>query len=177
MTDTLAVTTPAGTRPHPGDKAWLALREQILDRDGWRCQNCGAHLHAVDSPADLDRTAACVDHIVPIVRGGWHTEENLQALCLEHNATKGNQVIDYRSDVVLRALLEEQIAVRGIDVDAVVRYTRRDANRERRTMKVNIAVTPTEKAWIRDVLGSDRALVDVLTEAAMDLPEHVTEPA
>lgn len=153
-----------GVRPHPGDPAWREARLEILARDGWRCQNCGVAVHLVDSPMELDADSACVDHIVPIIRGGWHTEENLQALCLMCNSVKGNEVIDYRADIVLRAHLAEQIVVREIDVDSPIRYTRRVSGRVLRTEQLRIAVTPDEKQWVKDTFGSPRAFVDLLSE-------------
>lgn len=156
---------PAGIRPHPGDPAWRATRRAVLDRDGWVCQRCGVTLTPVTNPrADLKASSACIDHIVPIIRGGWHTPENLQALCLVCNAGKGNHVIDYRSDLVLRAELVEEIAARGIDVDTPIRYRKRMEGQELRTEKLNIAVTPTEKAWVTETFGSARSFVDLLTE-------------
>ena len=46
------------------------LRQQVLERDGWRCQACGAR-------ANLQ-----VHHIEFRSRRGQDTEENLIALCL-----------------------------------------------------------------------------------------------
>lgn len=161
---TITELTP-GVRPHPGDPAWRAVRRAVLDRDLWICQRCGVELEPVTNPrADLKASSACVDHIVPIIRGGWHTPENLQALCLVCNATKGNQVVDYRYDLVLGAELAAEVERRGIDTDTPIRYRRRDEGRELRTEKLNIAVTPTEKAWVTEVFGSPRGFVDLLTE-------------
>jgi hypothetical protein len=153
-----------GVRPHPGNPAWQEIRRGVLARDGWRCQSCGVTVKAVDSPADLAPDSACVDHIVPIVRGGWHDPVNLQALCLECNSLKGNHVIDYRRDVLLLAALDEQIEARGIDVDTPIRYRKRVSGRELRTEKLNIAVTPTEKKWLTEKFGGGRGVVDSLTE-------------
>jgi hypothetical protein len=161
---TLAERYPPGVRPHRGDRQWQALRTKVLDRDDWRCQSCGVTVHAVASAAELDATAACVDHIVPIVRGGWHDEVNLQALCLACNNTKGNAVIDYRRDVLLLAALDEQIELRGIDTHRPIRYRKRVLGRELRTERVNIAVTPTEKRIITERFGGGRGVVDLLTE-------------
>lgn len=156
---------PAGIRPHPGDPAWRASRVAVLDRDLWLCQRCGVKLEPITDPrSDVKANSACVDHVVPIIRGGWHTPENLQALCLVCNATKGNEVIDYRSDLVLRAELQVQIDERGIDVDTPVRYRKRKPDNELRTEKLNIAVTPSEKAWVTETFGSPRNFVDLLTE-------------
>lgn len=164
MTTTLTEPT-AGIRPHPGDPAWRATRRSVLDRDEWTCQRCGTELQPVTNPrVDLRGNSACVDHIVPIIRGGWHTPENLQALCVVCNAAKGNEVIDYRPDILLRAELAEQIVVRGIDPDTPIRYRKRQEGNELRTEKLNIAVTPTEKAWVAETFGSARSFVDLLTE-------------
>lgn len=168
---------PAGIRPHPGDPAWRVTRRAVLDRDQWTCQRCGIQLEAVTNPrTGLKPASACVDHIVPIIRGGWHTPENLQALCLVCNAVKGNQVIDYRYDLVLAGELAVQVEARGIDPDTPVRYRRRDPGRELRTEKLNIAVTPTEKAWVAETFGSARSFIDLLTELLTEAPEQ-PEPA
>ena len=57
-------------------RAWRTLRQQILQRDGFRCRYCGA-------------PAAHVDHIVPVVRGGASHESNLAASCATCNLEKG----------------------------------------------------------------------------------------
>lgn len=49
--------------------AYDLLRRSILQRDGWRCQNCGTR-------QQLD-----VHHIVPRSRGGADHERNLITLC------------------------------------------------------------------------------------------------
>lgn len=52
-----------------------ALREQILKRDAYICQVCGA-------------PATDVDHIVPRSAGGTDHPLNLQALCGNHHRRK-----------------------------------------------------------------------------------------
>jgi 5-methylcytosine-specific restriction endonuclease McrA len=59
-------------------RQWRALRAQILERDGYRCQECGA-------------LATHVDHRVPIVAGGSDHPANLEALCATCNLSKGAQ--------------------------------------------------------------------------------------
>lgn len=54
-------------RQDPG--AYRLLRNAILKRDGWRCQNCGA------------RDRLDVHHIIPRARGGADHERNLITLC------------------------------------------------------------------------------------------------
>ena len=48
---------------------WQALRRVILERDGYRCRNCGR-------AGRLE-----VDHIRTLWRGGSNEPDNLQALC------------------------------------------------------------------------------------------------
>lgn len=60
----------------------LAVRQAILERDGYKCVMCGMGLeHGVD---------VYVDHIIPKDRGGKATLENGQTLCGRHNNLKKN---------------------------------------------------------------------------------------
>lgn len=60
------------------------LREKIKTRDNNTCQQCGISVN--DEPNLLIE----VDHIIPISRGGFTTENNLQALCWRCNRKKGS---------------------------------------------------------------------------------------
>lgn len=53
------------------------LRRAVFARDGYACLHCGA------------TETLCADHIVPEVKGGPTTLENLQTLCNRCNARKG----------------------------------------------------------------------------------------
>ena len=55
-------------------------RKRIFERDGFKCQSCGSIEHL------------CIDHILPVSRGGTSDDDNLQALCLPCNTTKGNRL-------------------------------------------------------------------------------------
>lgn len=55
-------------------------RVRILERDGYRCQSCGAESHL------------CIDHIIPVSRGGDSSDDNLQVLCHSCNTKKGNKL-------------------------------------------------------------------------------------
>jgi len=55
-------------------------RERILERDGYACQHCDSKEHL------------CIDHILPVSRGGDSSDENLQVLCLPCNTRKGNKI-------------------------------------------------------------------------------------
>lgn len=63
--------------------------EEVLARDGWRCQICG-----VDTPKRLRGTykpnAPELDHIVALSRGGEHSRANTQCACRRCNGIKSN---------------------------------------------------------------------------------------
>lgn len=62
----------------------------IHRRDGWKCGLCGkAVLKRARWPHPLSAT---LDHIVPLARGGSHTEDNLQCAHLRCNQSKGARV-------------------------------------------------------------------------------------
>ena len=67
-------------RNHPAVKdprRWRRLRRRILDRDGWRCRECGR-------AGRLE-----VDHVKRVQDGGaWWDEANLWALCRNHHFRK-----------------------------------------------------------------------------------------
>lgn len=55
-----------GEYPHD----WDTRREKVLDRDGYRCQECGR-----------ENTVLHVHHILPISKGGGHELSNLKTVC------------------------------------------------------------------------------------------------
>jgi hypothetical protein len=61
-----------------------ALRQKALDRDGWRCCNCGAH-------------ANHAHHVVPLICGGQAVLSNLASLCGTcHGAVHGLNFTHHR---------------------------------------------------------------------------------
>ena len=62
------------------------LRERIKDRDNFTCCCCGNSIHA--EPNLLLE----IDHIIPVSKGGYTTEENLQTLCWKCNRAKSNKL-------------------------------------------------------------------------------------
>ena len=63
------------------------VRETILARDGKKCLCCGDIDHGYN---------LIIDHIVPIIKGGTSDLDNLQTLCRNCDAAKGEQIINYR---------------------------------------------------------------------------------
>lgn len=62
------------------------LRQQIKERDGYTCKQCGASVH--QEPNLLLE----IDHIIPVSKGGLTTEDNLQTLCWRCNRKKGAKI-------------------------------------------------------------------------------------
>ena len=60
-------------------KQWAKLRRLALDRDGWRCRQCG-------KPGRLE-----VDHIMPLSQGGAALDlDGLQTLCRDCHLAKSS---------------------------------------------------------------------------------------
>jgi len=63
--------------------ALTRLYEQVAERDGWRCVECGC----------MDKLDRAPHHILPKGRGGGDTIDNLEILCIichgrKHGLTK-----------------------------------------------------------------------------------------
>ncbi|HEV7345488.1 MAG TPA: HNH endonuclease [Devosia sp.] len=71
---------PRGRQSTPKAAISPALRKLVLERDAYRCQQCGDH-------HDLH-----IDHVFPESKGGATTAENLQVLCGPCNLRKGARV-------------------------------------------------------------------------------------
>jgi len=57
---------------------WELLRDQVLARDGWQCQEANA---CCQGPLQIH-------HILPLSRGGSNEPENLVTLCFYHHCMK-----------------------------------------------------------------------------------------
>ena len=64
----------------------IKLREHIKKRDNFTCCNCDNSTHK--EPNLLLE----IDHIIPISKGGYTKEENLQTLCWKCNRAKSNKI-------------------------------------------------------------------------------------
>jgi 5-methylcytosine-specific restriction endonuclease McrA len=56
------------------------VRQYVLERDGHRCQACGA-------AGDLT-----IDHIIPLAQGGPNDLSNFRTLCRSCNSRKGKAI-------------------------------------------------------------------------------------
>lgn len=68
------------------------LKAAVVERDGTVCLKCGMQT----TGAAWTDEAMHIDHIVPEVRGGLTTLDNLQVLCRKCNLAKGDKIADYR---------------------------------------------------------------------------------
>ena len=62
------------------------LRNYIKNRDNFTCCNCANSIH-IEPNLLLE-----IDHIIPVSRGGYTVEENLQTLCWKCNRAKSNKI-------------------------------------------------------------------------------------
>lgn len=65
-----------------GAKVSNELRQEIFERDGYTCVNCGS----------TEKESLEIDHIQPISKGGKTEPSNLQTLCRNCNIRKGNNI-------------------------------------------------------------------------------------
>lgn len=63
-------------------KQWQSLTDQIYERDGYICFYCG----------DTD-SIFCVDHVVPLSRGGTNFGDNLVVACIPCNSSKCDKLL------------------------------------------------------------------------------------
>jgi 5-methylcytosine-specific restriction endonuclease McrA len=64
-----------GRRTKPLPRGWARIRERILKRDGYQCQQ------VFSTGRKCGERATHVDHIKPAAQGGADGDANLQALC------------------------------------------------------------------------------------------------
>lgn len=66
------------------------LRKQILERNGFTCQICGAGA-GDDAPCNPGHKVRFqIDHVIPISQGGTDDENNLRVTCTYFNKEKAN---------------------------------------------------------------------------------------
>jgi 5-methylcytosine-specific restriction endonuclease McrA len=77
-------------RPAIGRGVSEKLRVEILERNGFTCQLCGAGPSDPDPYNPLRKVRLVIDHRVPLSQGGTDDPDNLQVLCHNCNAGRAN---------------------------------------------------------------------------------------
>jgi hypothetical protein len=75
--------TRAASRLDVTGSAWSKLRKEVFERDGHRCTYCG------ETPPRLH-----CDHIIPVIRGGLSTIDNLTTACADCNLSKSDSILE-----------------------------------------------------------------------------------
>jgi len=76
------------------------LRRQILERNGFTCQVCGAGAGEVSGCEFGRKCRLQIDHIIPISQGGTDEEYNLRAVCIWYNKDKANLKVPTSRDAI-----------------------------------------------------------------------------
>lgn len=85
------------------------IRRQILERNGFTCQVCGAGAGEESGCAPGKKCRLEIDHAVPISQGGTDEEHNLRAVCVYYNKDKSNlKVPTSRDSISLMSLIRRQ---------------------------------------------------------------------
>jgi hypothetical protein len=66
------------------------LRNEILERNGFTCQQCGAGPGDPDPFNPSRKVRLHIDHIIPVTQGGTNDKNNLRVMCSACNQAKSN---------------------------------------------------------------------------------------
>lgn len=66
------------------------LRNEILERNGFTCQLCGAGTGDQDPFNPNRKIRLHIDHVIPLSQGGTNEKENLRVLCSACNQGRAN---------------------------------------------------------------------------------------
>lgn len=85
------------------------LRRQILERNGYTCQVCGAGAGEESLCEPGKKCRLEIDHTIPISQGGTDDEHNLRAVCVWYNKDKSNlKVPTSRHAISAMVLIRQQ---------------------------------------------------------------------
>lgn len=76
--------------PAIGRSISARLRNEILERNGFTCQRCGATAGDPNPLNPSRKVRLHIDHLVPISQGGTDDKDNLQAVCSTCNQGRAN---------------------------------------------------------------------------------------
>lgn len=68
------------------------LRRQILTRNGFTCQVCGAEAGQESGCEPGKKCRLQIDHTIPVSQGGTDDEGNLRAVCVYYNKDKADVI-------------------------------------------------------------------------------------
>lgn len=71
---------------HYGVEYERVNRLSVYKRDNWTCVSCGVK---VETTKEYAPHQASIDHIIPVSKGGSHTYDNVQTMCVTCNSLKG----------------------------------------------------------------------------------------
>lgn len=67
----------------PSSDIWRKIRDAIFKRDDYTCQYCGERGGKLEC-----------DHVIPVSRGGGHSDDNLVTSCFSCNRSKRAKTVD-----------------------------------------------------------------------------------
>lgn len=82
----------------------------VCDAYGNKCLCCGKR---------GDYRSLTMDHVRPLIAGGWNDSSNIQPLCLSCNSRKQDRVRDYRPDKGRRLFRQGEMHEFGIEIREV----------------------------------------------------------
>jgi hypothetical protein len=90
------------------------LRLEILERNGYTCQVCGAGAGEESGCEQGRKCRLQIDHVIPISQGGRDDEHNLRAVCVYYNKDNGNLKVPTSRDAIsAMALMASSTAQRS----------------------------------------------------------------
>jgi len=63
---------------------------EVFNDEGWKCYLCGCD--CVPHTGKYQSNAASLDHVIPIIKGGWHVRSNVRCCCLHCNSKKREKI-------------------------------------------------------------------------------------
>lgn len=85
------------------------LRREILERNGYTCQVCGAGAGEESGCEQGKKCRLQIDHVIPISQGGTDDAHNLRAVCVGYNKDKSNLKVPTSRDAIsAMALIRRQ---------------------------------------------------------------------
>lgn len=74
-------------------------RQELFNRDKWRCQYCGESVTSKN---------ATLDHFIPQSKGGTHAAENLRTACILCNSVKSGRLFEEAAPLLINSIRERK---------------------------------------------------------------------